>query len=246
MAQREILKTPKGPLKYAHLNQPDFKGAEKFGGEPDYKATVRLEKDNPRVAKLLKRLDELAQKALESGREQMDEANAKAKAVWKKKGVTEPSLNDPYEDEVDEEGNATGYVLIKVKSKYEFKDRKTGQMRKTSVKMTDPKGNVILEKKKPRVYSGSIVNLAFTTSPVFIPKDADVYLGMYLNEVRILELSQAGGGSAFGDDEDAEDASFSIADLQDNDDDASGGDDLEDDGDEDEGTDDDLDDEIPF
>lgn len=254
MAKREQIISPKGIFKFAHLNSPDFKGAERFGGEPQYKVTLVLDRDGKGVPEFLAKLDKLLEKAEEAGKEQMDEANGKAKAAWKKKGITEPTTNDAYTDEVDEEGNPTGRVEVKFKTAYKFKT-KEGKVIKKTVPFIDGRGEEIAAKKRPQVYGGTEGRIAFTYSNVFIPKDADVYLGLYLNSIQITKLSSGGSNNPFGADEDSD---FSADDLDENegdggfpndedDDDGDldddGGDESEGDGDESDG---DLDDEIPF
>ena len=211
MAKREQINTPKGVFKYCHLNRPDVKGAERFGGDPMYKVTIVLDKDGPGVEAFLARLDKLHHGALEAAVEAMDEANPKQKAAWKKKGVTEPTLNPFYDDEVDEDGEPTGRIEMRFKTHASFKDRKTGEVVNKTVPFVDGKGQIIPTKKRPLVFGGTIGRVAFSTGNVFIPKEADAYLGLYLNQIQITKLGEGGGGSAFGADEDSD---FSADDLE--------------------------------
>ena len=241
---RDQLTTPKGPFKYCYVNAPDIKGAERFGGDPEFKVTQVIDEDDPKWPALKAKLDKLLDDAVEAGKEAMADANPKAKAAWKKKGITEPEVNAPYTEELDEEGEPTGRIELRFKTKAEFKDRKTGEMRKRTIPMRDGKGQIIPAKKRPLVYGGTIGRVAFATSAVFIPKDAAVFLGMYLNEIQISKLSEGGGADPFGADEDSD---FDADELEEYEGNASGGDDLDDDLDD--GQDDggaDLDDEIPF
>lgn len=248
MANKQII-TPKGIFKYTHLNSPDTKGAEMFGGDPQYKVTMVLDKDDPETQKLLEKMEALHKEAYEQGVAEMDEANAKAKAAWKKKGISEPNLNDFYDDEFDENDEPTGRIELKFKTKAQFKDRKTGKVVKKTVPFIDGNGQTIPTSKRPLVYGGSEGRVAFATNSVFIPKDADVYLGLYLNSVQITKLETSGGGNPFGADEDSD---FTSDDLED----YTGGGDDEGEGDDDDGfegdsgnnpPDDGLDDdEIPF
>ena len=84
---------------------------------------------------------------------------------------------------------------------------------------------MIPTKKRPLVYGGTTGRVAFATSNVFIPKDAAVYLGLYLNEIQITALSSGGGADPFGADADSD---FNADDLEEyegnvNDDDGAGG-----------------------
>lgn len=247
MAKRERINTPKGIFKFAHLNSPDYKGAERFGGDPMFRTSFVVERDAKGFDAFVAKLEKLHRQAYEAGEEKMDEANAKQKAAWKKKGITEPTLNDFMEDEVDEEGNPTGRVEFKFKTHATFTDRDTGKEKKKSVPFVDGRGQVIPWKKRPFVRGGTEGRVAFTVGNVFIPKDADVYLGFYLNQIQITKLAEA-GGSAFGEDEDSDFSADELDEYEGNADDADDGDDLDgDDEDQNDGAGDDLDDDdIPF
>lgn len=251
MAKREQFVSPRGVFKYCHLNKPDVKGAERFGGAEQYKVTLLLEKDAPGVEAFLAKLEKLHQAALEAGVEAMDEATPKAKAAWKKKKISEPNLNPFYDDEVDEDGEPTGRIELRFKTHAAFTDKKTGEEVKKTVPFIDGKGKTIPWKKRPLVYGGTEGKIAFATSNVFIPKDADVYLGFYLNSVQLLKLSTGGDSNPFGEEEDSEVDSDELDEYEGN---AGGGskskddEDLDEDLDGDGGSDDDdeIDDEIPF
>jgi len=202
---RDQLTTPKGVFKYCYVNTPDVKGAERFGGEPKYKTTIVIDGDDPKWPALKREIDKRAAEALAAGVEAMEDAPVKTKAAWKKRKITEPELNDPYSDELDENGEPTGRIEMAFKTNAEFKDRKTGVVTKRTVPFRDGKGQVIPTKKRPLVYGGTEGRVAFATSNVFIPKDAAVFLGLYLNEIQISKLATAGSGSdPFGADEDSD------------------------------------------
>jgi len=235
------ISSPKGIFKYTHLNNPDIKGAERFGGAPEYKVTLVFDKDTVAAQKFMTAMDVLHQGALEAAQEEFDNANPKAKAAWKKKKVTEATLNPYFSDEVDEDGAETGRVEMRFKTKAEFKGR-DGKMIKKSVPFIDGKGVTIPDKKRPLIYSGSEGRVGFSTGNVFIPKDADAYLGLYLNTVQITKLGASGGSNPFGADEDS---GFDADELDEYEGKSKDDDDLDDDLDGADG-DDDLDDEIPF
>lgn len=237
MAKQQYF-TPKGIFKFAHLNKPDTK----FKTEGEYKVTVVFEKSA--AAALIAKLDKLHAAAYEMGEGKMDEASPKVKAAWKKRKITEPTLNPYYEDEVDENGDPTGRIEMRFKTRASFEDRKTGKTVEKKVKMVDGRGQVIPEKKVPLVYGGTEGRIAFSTADTFIAKDADVYLGLYLNEVQITKLVTSGAGtSSFGADEDSDFSSDDLDEYEGNTND----DDSDLDGDLDGADDDaDLDDEIPF
>jgi len=201
----EQLTTPKGQFKYCYVNTPDFKGAERFGGEPEFKVTQVIDEDDKAWPALKAKLDKLLAVAVAAGAEAMQDVNPKTLASYKKRGITEPEVNEPYAEELDEAGNPTGRIELRFKTKAEYKDRATGEMRKRTIPFRDGRGQVIPTKKRPLVYGGTTGRVAFATSNVFIPKDAAVYLGLYLNEIQISKLATAGSGSdPFGADEDSD------------------------------------------
>lgn len=253
MARDKTIRTPKGVFKYAYLNDPDRKGAERFGGDLEYRVTLLMDKDDPEVQEFLKVLDKRFASAMEAAEEKMDEANVKTKAAWKKKKVTEPTANPPYADELDENGEPTGMVEIKAKTKYKFLDKDSGKMKVRTIPFVDGKGQVIPAKKRPRVFSGTIGRLAVNTVPVFIAKDADCYLGLYLSKVQLIKLSEGGGDdNVFGEEEESDVFADDLDEVEEDDTSDDLDDDLEDDGDDtsssddDDDDNDDLDDEIPF
>lgn len=241
MARAKPIITPVGVFKYCHLNKPDERGAAKFGGEPKYKVTLVLPKDDPEAIALMKTLDEKLEEAMEAGAETMEEATAKQKNAWKKAGVKGPVSNAPYQDEYDEDDEPTGNVTFSFKTGTYYKDR-DGKKQSKTVMMIDGKGVTIPTNKRPLVYGGTVGRVAFATSSLFIAKGADVYVGMYLNQVQIVELQSSGGSSAFGA---VEGSDFDADDLEEyeskaKDEDKADDDDLDDD------LDDIDDDEIPF
>lgn len=253
MAKRKMMQTPKGVFKYTHVNKPDYRGAERFGGDPMYRTTFVIEKDAKGFDKFMQDMEELHQAAFREAQKAFDEAPAKTKAAWKKKNLTEPTLNDWFTDEVDEDGEPTGRIEMKLKTHSQFTDKETGKVTKKTVPFYDGRGQIIPTKKRPLVYAGSEGRVKFTTAPQFIPKDADCYLGLYLSSLQITALG-SGGDTGFDADEESD---FSVDDLEEieanaDDDDPEDGD-LGDDGDlgsgnnpPDDDDDDDLDDEIPF
>lgn len=235
--KKEQFFTPIGVFKYAHLNKPDTRYKE----DGEFSVTVALDKDDEATAAFIKQIDKLTAQQQEAADEGWENASPKQKAAWKKKGIEEPTLMPAYEDELDEDGDPTGRVLFKFKTKASFTN-KEGKTVKKVVTLVDGRGQVIPSKKRPLVYAGTEGRVAFSVGAAFIAKDAECFLSFYLNQVQITKLATGGGGtSAFGA---VEGSDFSADDLDDydpreddEDDDATDGDD---------GDDDDLDDDIPF
>lgn len=247
MAKREQHISPKGIFKYTHLNKPDHKGAERFNAALQYKVTLILPKDDPETKKMIANLEKKYKEAEEHAKTQMDEASAKQKGAWKKKGITDPDMQPFFDEEYDEDtGEPTGNIELRFKSHAEFKDKDTGKVNKKIIPFIDGRGQTIPNKKRPNVFAGTEGRVAFTTAPAFIPAEGKCFLSLYLNSVQITKLQSAGNSNPFGADEDSD---FSAEELEDIEDNASDGDDdsdLDDGGDQDTGEDDEEDDEIPF
>lgn len=242
-----MAKTPKGVFRYTHLNKPDTR----YDADGVFSVTVAFDKDEPRVQKMIAELDKAHAEAGEKGQELFDELKPAAKKKLAQKKITESMLMDYYEDELDEDGDPTGKILMRFKTKAQFTSKKTGKVVKKVVPFFDGKGEMIHEKKRPLVYGGTIGAVDFGHSPVFIPSSGEAFLALYLNSIRISKLVTS--GQTGGDWEEDEDSDFSGDDLPEYDDseddgDQKGGDDLEDDldGGYDAGGNDDEDDEIPF
>lgn len=234
--------TPVGTFKYVHLNKPDTRYKE----EGEYSVNVVLDRDEPAVKALLKKLDKLHAAAVEAAEEKFEELPAKTLAKLKQKNITEVDVNPFYEEDYDENDQPTGSVVLKFKTKASFKDKKTGAMVEKVVTLVDGKGQVIPKNKRPLVYAGTTGRVQFAAVAYFIPASATAGLSFYLNKVQIKDLVTSGKGAS-GFDE-LEDSDFDADDLEEYEaTEKDSDDDLDDDlgSDQDDSTDD-LDDEIPF
>lgn len=237
--KKEQFYTPVAPFKYAHVNKPDF-GTDQYP-KPDgeLSVTVALDKDEPEVKAFIAKMEKLMPELEAKAKEGFANASPKVKAGWKKKGITEPTIMPFYQEEYDDNGDTTGRITIKFKTKASFEDKDGNTIKKT-VPLIDGFGQVIPFKKRPLVYAGTTGRVAFVVGYAFIPKDAEAFMSFYLNQVQIAKLATAGAArSAFGA---LEGSDFSADDL----DEYNPKDDDADDDDQDDGDDDDLDDEIPF
>lgn len=235
--KKEQFFTPLGVFKYCHLNKPDTRYKE----EGEYSVTVAFDKDDEATTAFIEQMEKLVAKQQEAADEGWDNASAKQKAAWKKKKISEPTLMPFFDDELDDEGDPTGRILFKFKTKASFE--KDGKTIKKTVTLVDGRGEVIPAKKRPLVYAGTEGRVAFSAGFSFIAKDAEAFMSFYLNQVQITKLATGGGASsAFGA---VEDSDFSADDLEEYD--GGSDDDVNDDDVNDSGADDDIDDdEIPF
>lgn len=236
MARKQQYFTPIAVFKYCHLNKPDTR----YKAEGEYSVNVLMDKDDPTTQAFIEKLEAQVEDQRRDAEEAFDSASPKQKAKWKKEGISEPVIVDFYEDELTEEGEPTGNIILKFKTKASFKDRKTGKMVDKVVKLVDGKGNVIPHKKRPLVYGGTMGRVAFSIGFSFIAENAKSFMSFYLNEVQITKLVSGGAGSsAFGA---VEDSDFDADDL----DEWDGDEDVDDDDVNDDDDGDDLDDDIPF
>jgi hypothetical protein len=232
--------TPFGVFKYCHLNKPDTR----YKKEGEFSVNVAFDKDDPKLIAFMEQIEAVIPALEETANEEFESAGPKAKAKWKQKKITEPTIMPFYEDEIDAEGDPTGRVIFKFKTKATFED-KTGKTIQKVVKLVDSKGEVIPLKKRPLVYAGTIGRVAFTVGTSFIAEEAKAYLSFYLNEVQLRKLVTAGAGggsSAFEVDEEGEVDGDELDEYEGS---TGGADDLNDDQDTSAGSDD-LDDEIQF
>lgn len=236
--KKEQFYTPVTVFKYCHLNKPDM-GTEQYPKkEGEFSVTVAMDKDDPEVQAFIEKMEGFLPELEELAQREFDSASPKVKAGWKAKKITEPTVMPFYTEEFDADGDPTGRILIKFKTKATFKN-KDGEVIKKTVALVDGLGEIIPAKKRPLVYAGTKGRVAFTIGKAFIPGNAEAFLSFYLNQVQIAKLATAGSGtSAFGA---LEGSDFSADDLEEYD-----GSSKDDDDDQDDGGNDDFDDEIPF
>lgn len=191
--------TPVIPWKYVHLNKPDFGTDQYPKKDGEFSVTAVFDKDDPEVQAFLKQMEGLLSKVEAVAQEAFDAvSNPKVKAAWKKKGIDAPVVMPFYTEDFDEEGNPTGLVTIKFKTKAQF-TKADGTVIKKTVPFIDAYGEIIPGKKRPLVYAGTTGRIAFTTGEAFIQTNAEAFLSFYLNQVQLVDLVSSGGGkSAFG------------------------------------------------
>ena len=245
------MQTPVGVFKFCHLNKPDTK----FNADGEFNVSVVMDADEPAVKAMVAKLTKEHAKAVEAAEEAWAEISVPNKKKLAAKGIKGVIPLPFYEEEYDENDQPTGNIIMRFKTKAQFKDRNTGKMTQKVVPFVDGKGQTIPTKKRPLVYGGTTGRVDFTTSSYFIAAQGTAGLSLYLNKVQIATLVSSGGG---GFDE-IEGSGFSADDLEEYEGNGSGGgsgggldDDLDGDlgdvdgGDQDTGGPSDFDDEIPF
>ena len=155
------LTTPMGVAKYCWLNKPDTK----FETPGDFKVNLVLDKEEaePFIEKIEKVLSDLIEEEKLRG----------------KKKVKEAPL--PYTDETDDEGNPTGNVEFKFKTKSTVKPK---------IPMFDSKGTPMFD---VNVWAGSKIKISSLIYPYVMPIGAGISLK--INAVQILDHVQGSGGT---------------------------------------------------
>lgn len=162
--------TPKGIAVWPKLNQPDYK----FNVDGEYSVKLKLSAEESQG--LIKQLE--------------DERDAyKAEVTKKNPKVSNYNLASVYEEEMDDQGNLTGFNLFKFKQKAVIKT-KSGDSIKKTVALYD-------SNKTPTdvvVNGGSTIKVAASTFCYNMPSSKMVGISLRPTAVQIIELSQGAGG----------------------------------------------------
>ena len=164
MKQYTKLTTPVGVAKWAWVSKADTK----FNSEGEFKVTLVLDKD-------------AAEPLIETIEKELKEFYSGLKAQGKKR-IKEASK--PYGEEVDDEGDPTGNVEFKFKSKAKFVPR---------IPIFDSVGKPMTG---VELWSGSRIKVNTTLAPY--SAGIGEGLAMRLNAVQVIDLVQGSNGSAEG------------------------------------------------
>ena len=204
----ETFVSPKGIAIWPKLTVPDTK----FKEEGEYTVKLAFTPSDKGVQTFLDDLQARFDQFVEETKAEIGPAKAK-----------KLKLNDPFTEEVDDEGNETGRVLVKFKANAQYKN-KQGQIVKRTLRIFDAKGNPLAS--PPNIGNDSVLKVSYSVGTYSTPQGTGITL--YINAVQIVELVEygAGGGDAkaygfgeedgytseaaaagFSDDSDADDAS---------------------------------------
>lgn len=194
------LNTPRGVAVFPTLNTPDTK----FKPEGEYTCRLAFDPADPQVAEMVaeleRRLDVYWNEHLETldgaKRKQFEKAYSKAPV---------------FTEEVDQEGDETGRILINFKMKASGKNKKTGKEWTQRPKILDARGQEM--KNPPDIFGGSVLRVGFETCPAPVPSSKLFYVSCRLLAVKVLDLVSRGGYSAdslgLGDEEEGYEADTS-------------------------------------
>lgn len=164
MNKHTTMTTPAGVAKWAWISKADTK----FNSDGEFKVTLVLDQDTatPVINKIEKELDTFYKGLKAQGKKKIKEAVR------------------PYGEEVDDEGDPTGNVEFRFKSKQKFKPR---------IPVFDSKGKPLTD---VEVWAGSKIKVNTALAPYEAPIGAG--LSMRLNAVQVIDLVQGSSGTAEG------------------------------------------------
>lgn len=147
-----------------------------------YSVTLRITREEA---------DNIAEK-VEKGFAEYVKAQKKANPKYKNF-----QTRDLFEDETDDDGESTGYVLLRATKNGSYTDKESGKVRRNKLQIVDSQQRVI---KPESVYGGSVLKAMFGFKPWVMPSNKQFGLKFDLYAVQIVELKAAGSTdvSAFG------------------------------------------------
>lgn len=184
--------TPKGVAIYPHLVTPD-----EYEGSLDYKVSLKLDPTATGVQDLLDAITQAADTELERAVAEMNAKGGKTKAAAK-----DMAVSYPFEPEYNEEGEETGMVLLKAKSKAAGVSKKGPWERKIPLFDSGASGKV-----KPikhgtiDIWSGSELKVEVKTNVYTAPGLKLAGVSFYIESVQVLSLSSGSAGGMFGAEE---------------------------------------------
>lgn len=162
MAQQPTLvTTPTGVALYPWLSKPDTK----FSTDGEYKVNLVLSKDDAKP--IVDIINEVFSENLQS-------------EMKKQKKKELKTANPPYQDELDDNGQATGNVIFKFKSKAMYKPA-----------LFDAKGNTMVGS---NIWGGSEVRVNASVSPYFTPT-VGAGVALRLRAVQVIALVEGSEGA---------------------------------------------------
>ena len=173
MAQQQKIKivTPRATCIYPWLNRPDTK----YNVDGEYKVMLKVEAED--AAPLIKQLDDILE-------------NYKDASIKRDPKLGRFSVSSPYEEEIDDQGNLTGYYLFK------FKQR--AKIHTNDGRTIDMKIAIVDASRTPTdadIGGGSEVKIAATVWPYAMSTNKSFGLALRPQAVQILNLVEQKNGN---------------------------------------------------
>lgn len=171
--KRPKIALPAGEAVLAFVDRP----STKFNEDGEYAVIVRLDPKDAKVKELMKSLTTAA----EAARKEEAKKNPK---------VAKYALFVPFKDEENEEGEKTGMVVFKAKSKakIEYND----ETKPIVIPMFDAKG----ARMNAAIGRGSVLRVSAQIIPIAVAATKMAGVSLRLSAVQVLKLEQYSGGNA--------------------------------------------------
>jgi hypothetical protein len=203
--KRDQLTSPKGVAKWITINTPDTK----FKDEGEYRVQLLLKGKD--ADDLKAKIDEAIRQSISDAKANKD--NAKHKSI-------KASQYTPYGEDIDKEGNKTGFTSFKFTAKASGVSKKTKKEWTFKPRVFDAKGNP-MDISKTQVWGGSTVKVAFEIVPYGVRQYSPtmgVGVSLKLAAVQIIDLKTGTGKDAkafgFGEEEGYTSAPFPATDAE--------------------------------
>ena len=176
MPKSALIVTPIAVSRFPWLNRPDTK----WQAEGKYKCSLILDPSNEEHAKFIEQISELAKAAYER-------VKADLNPVQKKKLL--PEVLSPLTEQLDEDGNPTGFVILNASQSAEIKSKKDGKVYKKTVALRDAAGKPF----DPSILirGGSKLRLAVSPQDCLIASGPKAGLSLRLIAAQVVHLADA-------------------------------------------------------
>jgi len=174
--------TPKGKALWCCNIEPQ----KKFNDKGDLMTNLVLDPNEPEVKEFIKTLEDLRDTAFEETTNNL--GLVKGKQV-KKRDVAQP--------DIDQNGNDTGMIVIKMKLKDVEEKKELG--RQYQIDTFDSKKNKL--ENPPRVGNGSTIRCAGYANPYYMASTKEVGISLIWQKLQIIDLVEIGGFDSFGEED---------------------------------------------
>ena len=175
--------TPRGSASWVKIKDPDTT----FDSDGIFSANIVFDPEAEDVQKFISNLEKLRDKAFAEVKRDLAPAKAKSLVV-----------KDVFFEEMDSEGNETGKIFLKTKTKAKGVDR-NGNEYKTTIPVFDEKG---IEQKdwSALIGNGSVIKLQVWANPYYMANGNFVGITLKLKKIQIIDLIKyEAGGETFTD-----------------------------------------------
>ena len=178
--KRTIYTSPAGVAVFPWLNRPDTKFVSDKNPAGMFKTDLVLTPDEFQLPALLKGKGAGPLKALIDAAVEASVEEAKQEH---KKFARSIVPYHPYLDEVDDEGEPTGRVLVRFKQNAQI-TTKDGRVINITIPIFDGRGTPL----KSDVYGGSVIKVAFSMRNTWMAKDKQAGIRLDMSAVQVLKL----------------------------------------------------------